>query len=285
MKFTKKELINFIAEQKRVFDIVRIVDVSMTKQYQINAEGEFISQEYQCYAVWNKNRRCENCISAKVFASKNRLTKFEFVEQDVYFVMALYVEVEEIPYVIEMVSKITDETLFGAYGKDRFILTIQDYNNKIYIDPLTGAYNRRYFEEQLKQLNGINAMIMLDVDCFKSINDTFGHSVGDMILQSIFKIARANMRSIDAVIRWGGDEFILLFQGITKRILEEKLEDIRKAVENISIDEHPQLKTSVSMGCVYANHATVFFEEADKALYEAKATRNFYVIKYIDAAN
>ena len=285
MKFTKKDLVNFITEQKRVFDIVRIVDVSMTKQYQINADGEFIPQKYQCYAVWNKNRRCENCISAKVFVSKNRLTKFEFVEQDVYFVMALYVEVEEIPYVIEMVSKITDETLFGAYGKDQFILTIQDYNNKIYIDPLTGAYNRRYFEEQLKQLNGINAMIMLDVDCFKSINDTFGHSVGDMILQSISKIACANMRSIDAVIRWGGDEFVLVFQGITKRILEEKLENIRKAVENISVDEQPQLKTSVSMGCVYANHATAFFEEADKALYEAKAKRNCYVVKYINAAN
>lgn len=282
MDLTKKELVNFIAEQKRVFDIVRIVDVSMTKQYQINADGEFISQEYQCYAVWNKNRRCENCISAKVFASKNRLTKFEFVEQDVYFVMALYVEVEEIPYVIEMVSKITDETLFGAYGKDRFIHTIQDYNNKIYIDPLTGAYNRRYFEEQLKQLKGINAMIMLDVDCFKSINDTFGHSAGDLTLQSITKIARAN---IDSVIRWGGDEFILLFHGITKRILEEKLEDIRKAVEKISVDELPQLKTSVSMGCVYTNHATAFFEEADKALYEAKAKRNCYVIKYIDAVH
>ena len=136
-----------------------------------------------------------------------------------------------------------------------------------------------------KQLNGINAMIMLDVDCFKSINDTFGHSVGDMILQSISKIACANMRSIDAVIRWGGDEFVLVFQGITKRILEEKLENIRKAVENISVDEQPQLKTSVSMGCVYANHATAFFEEADKALYEAKAKRNCYVVKYINVAN
>lgn len=279
MVFTKKELATFLYEQRRAFDIVRVVDVSMTRQYEISPDGELVPGQYECYAVWNKESRCENCISSKVFASKNRLTKFEFIDQDVYFVMALYAEIEWLPCVIEMVSKMTDETLFGAYGKNRFIRTIQDFNNKMYIDPLTGAYNRRYFEEQLRQLSGVNAMVMMDVDCFKSINDTYGHSAGDLILQSIVKIARSNMRSIDAVVRWGGDEFILLFQGITEKILEQKLETIREAVEGLRFDDQPQMKTSVSMGCIYASSAASCFEEADRALYEAKSKRNCCVIR------
>ncbi len=285
MQFTKKELINFITEQKRVFDIVRLVDVSMTIQYDIDEDANFVPKEYQCYAVWNKNSRCENCISSKAYACKGRLSKFEFVENEVYFVMALYVEVESVPYTIEMVTKINDDTLFGAYGKDDFILTIQNYNKKMYIDTLTGAYNRRYFDEQLKQLENVDAMILLDVDHLKNINDNFGHSMGDLLLQNIVRIVRDNMQFIDAIIRWGGDEFVLLFHDTSHDKLAQSLEAIRYAVESLRFNDFPELKASVSMGCIYSNKAVHHFDEADKALYEAKKSRNAYVIKHLHSGD
>lgn len=274
MIFTKEELRIFITEQNRIFDIVRLVDVSMTRQYTIDNKGKFIEAPYECYNVWNKKKRCDCCISSKVLLSKKQFTKFEFIGDDIYFVIALYVEVEGNEYSVELVTKFTDETLFDAYGKEKFASTIQSYNNKIYRDSLTNAYNRRYFEEQLKQLRGINAIVVLDIDDFKKINDTYGHIVGDEVLKEVVKVCDNNIRSVDVIVRWGGDEFVLLFLEIPEKIVQNKLEIIRKSINDIYFDNYPNLKVFVSMGCVVTEHATDSFEEADKLLYNAKKDKN-----------
>lgn len=182
MNLLKNELITFITV-KKIFDTVRLVDVSMTTQCLISDDGKIEESPYQCYAVWNKNKRCENCISAKAFALKSKLTKFEFVENEVYFVISVYIEVEGTPYMLELISKLNDETLFGAFGKDKFIQSIENHNKKLYIDALTGAYNRHYYDEQLRTLNRINSVVMIDADNFKHVNDTFGHAIGDFVLK------------------------------------------------------------------------------------------------------
>ena len=105
MKFTRNELLAFLKEQRKVFDIVRLVNVSLTTQYEITDVGELTQGPYQCYTVWNKEKRCENRVSAKAFAIKGKLTKFEFVNNDVYFVTSIYTEVEGTPYMPEMADK------------------------------------------------------------------------------------------------------------------------------------------------------------------------------------
>ncbi len=275
MYMTVEEIRIMIHQLENVFDIVKLVDVTMMSQYIINDEGELVKQPYQCYALWKKNGRCENCVSAKAYAMKNKLTKYEYVDHDVYHVMAMYVEVDEVPYMLEMVSRLSDDSLFGTYGKDRFIDLVASFNKKLYIDALTGAYNRQYYEEQLQELPDICAVAMLDVDNFKSINDTYGHMVGDVALQTVVKVITSCVRSEDAVVRYGGDEFLLIFQGIPEAIFPQRLEDIRIAVQNTVLEEYPDLKLSISIGGVWhKGKVTELIEEADALMYQAKKKKN-----------
>lgn len=277
---TQTELGILFHELKMIFAIVRLVDVSMTTQYTVSQTGEITQEPYKCYAVWNRKKRCENCISAKAFCQKQMMTKFEFIDSDVYFVISKYIEVNAIPYILEMVTKVTDQTLFGAYGRNSFIDTINAYNKKLYVDVLTGAYNRQYYNEQLSGLMKINAVAMLDVDNFKMINDNYGHPIGDFILQEIVRKIQAILCGFGAIVRFGGDEFVLTFQEISEQALLETLETIRKTVSEIRLNEYPELRTSISIGAVYCSEkATAFLDEADKALYMAKKEKNRIKVK------
>lgn len=279
MIFSMEELLVFMSVQKKIFNIVRLVDVSMVTQYLLSDDGRIEEQPYKCYSVWNKNMRCENCISAKAYALKGKMTKFEFVDNNIYFVISLYIKVDNKEYMLEMVTELNDETLFGAYGKNEFIKTIEEYNRKLYIDSLTGAYNRYYYDEQLKKSLRVSAVAMMDVDNFKEINDTFGHAVGDEVLKEIVKTISSFIRPVDTVVRMGGDEFLLTFQNISKEALENRLENIRQGVSTIVLAKHPELKVSVSIGAVYDEiSAAKKSELADKCLYKAKINKNALVV-------
>lgn len=272
---THAELCTMVHELEFVFDIVRLVNVSITCQCSIDKDGCISEEPYQCYAVWNKGRRCENCISAKAFSQKSQVTKFEFVGHDVYHVIAKYIEVENVPYVLEMVSRVTDETLFGVYGKSEFADSIIAYNQRLYIDPLTNAYNRRYYEEQLSGLDGVQALAMLDADAFKSINDTFGHPAGDAALRSIANSILSCIRRSDTVVRYGGDEFLLLFRKIPAHIFRDRLEQIRYTVEQSRSEEYPDICLTVSIGGIWSHASTTeLLHRADALLYRAKEKKN-----------
>lgn len=106
--------------------------------------------------------------------------------------MSKYVLVDEQPYMLEMVSRVTDETLFAAYGKSEFVNTIEGLNKKLYTDPLTGAYNRRYYNDQLcGLLSAANSFALVDVDRFKQVNDSFGHPAGDLALKAVAECCSA----------------------------------------------------------------------------------------------
>ena len=89
---------------KKIFDVVRLVDVDKT-------EVVMPEQSHACYAVWNRQERCENCISARVVAQRCQLTKIEFVDSKIYLVISHYVEIDGKGYALEMVTEIRDELL------------------------------------------------------------------------------------------------------------------------------------------------------------------------------
>ena len=255
----------------KVFDAVRLVDATKNCQINIDEAGNHQESGYRCYDMWNKENRCENCISAQCMTSKGSLTKFKFTDECIYHVRATYVEVDGLPYSLEFVDKITEETLLGGYGKEDVVKYITAHNHRLYVDILTGVYNRRYYEEQLRDMFHISAAAMLDMDHFKAVNDTYGHLVGDMTLKQVAIAIKNSVRKTDDVVRLGGDEFFIVFRDIPFRVLQKKLEAIRSSVENIVFSDFPQLHFSISIGGVYGPGKTSdLMNMADKLLYQAK---------------
>lgn len=262
---------------KKVFDLVRLVDAEDMTQFSLDSAGNICKEQNHCYSSWHKHSRCDNCISLRALEQKTRAAKFEFIGKDVYYVLSLYVEVEQRPYVLELVSKVDDNTLCGIYGQDGFPESMETLNQKLYIDPVTGAYNRRYFEDQFSKRSGISAVAMVDVDDFKVINDTFGHPAGDVALHRVADILYACSRKSDGVVRYGGDELMLLYHKISKDAFQERLEQIRKAVAKTDFEQFPGLALTVSIGGIYKDENVQIKDTipaADRLLYLAKEEKN-----------
>ncbi len=155
-------------------------------------------------------------------------------------------------------------------------------------DLLTGLYNRRKFEETLlkeieeaKRYNKIFSIILLDIDFFKDINDTYGHQVGDYILQTIAKLIKRLLRKTDTVARWGGEEFVIILPNGKINGAFQLAERLRKSVEAIEfpIDK----KCTISLGVTeYQTGDTPhsILKRADLALYAAKQSGRNRTIKY-----
>lgn len=281
MYITKSEIKKTITDLEKFFDIVRVVDADLTKEILI--EDECMTKcEYNCYAVWHKDNRCENCSSAKSLEMKKNITKFEFLDDKVFFIMSAYVNIEGEECTLELVKELDDNTLLSGYGKNQIVEKIQNFNDKLYIDPLTNVYNRRFYSEQVKQLKYVNVVAVVDVDKFKDVNDNFGHGVGDKVLAGVAKVLNDRLKTTDCVVRIGGDEFLLLFQNMDKDVISTRLTQIQKAVGEISVTkEYPGLNVSISIGAVFGEYALDNIEVADEALYEAKVNRNDHFIKYL----
>lgn len=144
---------------------------------------------------------------------------------------------------------------------------------------MTQVFNRRYYDERIRNLTGEQAIAMIDIDNFKHINDTFGHPAGDEALRSVAQTVRFMLRSKDELIRYGGDEFFLLFHGLPEYNLPSKLNQICEAVRGIRLPEYPELHLSISIGGVYAaGRISELMRKADIALYEAKIKRDRAVV-------
>lgn len=272
---THEELRVMIRELRRVFDIVRIVKAPTDKQCCINEACEIIQEPGRCFDFWNQEVRCKQCVSMRALSKKQLSRKFEFLGSEVYLITAMYVEVEDEPFVIEMLAKLTEETMLGAWGANDFADTIIKYNRKLYIDALTGAYNRQYYDEQLAALPGEYAVGYVDLDQFKDINDTWGHHAGDQALKVAVDAMMACVRDTDSVVRFGGDEFVLVFRNIPKDIFAMRLEKIRKAVSEIVFEEFPDMHMSISVGGYYGEGTVEeLVQKADVLLYDAKTNRN-----------
>lgn len=126
-------------------------------------------------------------------------------------------------------------------------------------------------------------MVLIDVDNFKHINDNYGHDVGDIVLQSIAQTVLSCVRKTDVVIRYGGDEFVIIFFSIPQEIFEKKLERIRHSVDSLIIDGHPELHMSVSIGGAYGSGtAEKLFKVADTMMYQSKKAKNQVTISFLD---
>lgn len=263
-----------IERLRGIFDIVRLVDPERTKVLTLTEDGRLEDLPGHCHMVWNKSGRCENCISGKVFARKGFLNKIEFKEDQAYFVMAKYVEVGGHGCVLEMVSKLSDGRWLDMGGHRMLLDHGTNFDRSIFVDSLTGAYSRRYFEKFLADSEQAGGVAMIDVDRFKEINDRFGHLVGDKALQAVANAVQSNLRQSDILIRYGGDEFLLLMPKILPADMENVMERVRKAVSEAKVESHPELQLSASIGGVCdVRPLTEAIRQADAQMYKNKAKR------------
>ena len=272
---THEELKIMIRELKRVFDIVRIVEAPTDNQCCMNDACEIVSEPGRCFDIWNQDVRCKHCVSMRALSQKQISRKFEFIDSEVYLITAMYAEIDGEPFVIEMLAKLTEETMLGAWGANDFAETIIKYNRKLYLDALTGAYNRQYYDEQLAALPGEYAVGYLDLDRFKDINDTWGHAAGDLALKAVTEAMMSCVSDTDSVVRFGGDEFVLVFRNTSKSTFAARLEKIRETVGESVISEYPDMHLSVSIGGYYGTGTVAeLVQKADALLYDAKMNRN-----------
>ena len=257
---------------KGIFDIVRLVDPESTKVLGLGKDGRLTEMPGTCHMVWNKSGRCENCISSKALARKESLNKIEFKDDQAYFVMAKYVEVGGRGCVLEMVSKLSDGRWLDMGGRRMLLDRGSNFDRSAFVDSLTGAYSRQYFECFLAESEQVEGVVMIDVDRFKEVNDRFGHLVGDKALQSVAQSILSNLRQTDVLVRYGGDEFLLLVPHI--RPGEHVIQRVREAAASARVEGYPELELSASVGGVCGVHPlTEAIRQADVKMYQNKAER------------
>ena len=275
---TKHEWEIMLNELQKVFSIVRLLNEEELRTGRIQGSTD-MTEGCECYALWNKRTRCDNCISRAAFAEKDKKTKLEFIDGVIFQVVSRYVEIEGIPYVVELVNKLDGDTLISEDGRDEMLKKLIRYDRELYMDALTGAYNRRYYEDQLKQTEMVAGVAMIDLDDFKLHNDTYGHNAGDLVLETVVNVIRNSIRKTDVLVRFGGDEFLLVMPDILEISFQKKLKQIQNEIHAAEVPGYSQIQVSVSIGGVLSTHGTIedAIHKADQCMYQAKTSKNMVV--------
>lgn len=179
------------------------------------------------------------------------------------------------------------KTIFTSYIRDlrelrKALAKLHTLENKVYIDPLTETFNRRYLFEGGEELfqkavadGTCFAGIILDIDFFKRINDTYGHTAGDVVLKQLTKTISKTLRKDNILARYGGEEFVILLPGADNEIAYRVAERVRNEMMNMTIIyEQNAINITISLGIANIQEDTDNLQQlincADQALYQAK---------------
>lgn len=272
VKITRQQAEEEAKMLEKVFDVVRFLEGDFFEQMQDDPRIGVKIGMCQCYDFWKKNKPCENCTSMKAYAEKKQKTKLEFLDADVFLVISRYLEIDDEACVMELVKHLENDTLIDTDGRDKLVGKLKGYQDKLYIDPVTGVYNRRYFEDEIRNMQNSAGVAMIDLDDFKLYNDIYGHDMGDQVLCIVADVIKDCIRKTDKLIRYGGDEFLLILSDMVRGTLRGKLLQIQEAIENATIPNCPRLKLTASIGGVISEDGQIdeAIAKADQLMYKAK---------------
>lgn len=272
VKITRQQAAEETKMLEKVFDVVRFLEGDFFEQMQDDPRIGVKIGMCQCYDFWKKNKPCENCTSMKAYAEKKQKTKLEFLDADVFLVISRYLEIDDEACVMELVKHLENDTLIDTDGRDKLVGKLKGYQDKLYIDPVTDVYNRRYFEDEIRNMQNSAGVAMIDLDDFKLYNDIYGHDMGDQVLCIVADVIKNCIRKTDKLIRYGGDEFLLILSDMVRGTLRGKLLQIQEAIENATIPNCPRLKLTASIGGVISEDGKIdeAIAKADQLMYKAK---------------
>ena len=277
----------------QLFHHIRIVDP--IKKIVIEENGEKTTENKKCFHLCNRDTICENCISTRAYNENTSVMKFEYIDNNIYMIMATPVNKQESTYVIETIRDISDCKIFD-FVEDKTVSklkkTLSEINRLIVIDELTKCYNRRYINEKLPtdiesaKANKLPLSIaMIDIDYFKLINDKYGHLLGDLVLKDITNVIKNNIRGkSDWIARYGGEEFLILFNDTSKEDAYNLSKRIKSVVEN-SIFKYDDIEINITISIGIASLSSEIddmdklIRKADENLYKAKRSGRNYIIK------
>lgn len=221
----------------------------------------------------------KNSLSLRAFWEKCQKTRLEYIDSRVCQKISRYVEIDGQPHVVEILNVLDVTTESFENAREQLTAKVRGYDEELYLDALTGAYNRRYYENRIRKVRGHAGVAMIDLDDFKLYNGTCGHNAGDLVLNTVVGIIRGCICKTDILIRYGGDEFLLILQDVDEEIFSKKLKQIRDMVCEAEVPGYARLRLTVSIGGVLADNETIesAVARADGLMYQAKNRKNMIV--------
>lgn len=286
------KLLDLKKRYEPLFDECRIVDCSKKITYFLDSEDKL--NQRPCHLLCKVKNDC-NC--SKVISEKRKITRIEFIEGKSFIINAFLLDANE-NLVVELIDQIDGSNYYHGsdQGKHSDITSIiENMSQMIVTDEMTALYNRRYISQRLPldlarchDTGKSIAIIMADIDKFKSVNDKYGHTVGDKVLISFAKLLKSSIRNeSDWVARYGGEEFLIVVQDFDIKSSRIVVENIKKKISNAYYDTgDKKIKLTCSFGAVICKDKSESYEAlirlADSCLLEAKNNgRNKAVIQFL----
>lgn len=252
-----------------VFDFVRLLNPKTCRTLTIDENGAVIEIPTKCCNADNRKSCCKNCSSQAILDKSGWMSKPETHEGSVYSVFSRNCKYNGLDCVLE-VGFCIDNSHEDKKSDIRFFPDSSLLEN-YYLDPLTKTYSRTYMEAFSSDLENSKAVAIADINSFKKVNDTYGHIAGDATLKHITSVLQSCIESDCKLIRYGGDEFLFVFDNISEEAFNAKLAEIKETVKKASFTEYPQIKPTISIGGAYGvTPLEKAIDIADKAMYKDK---------------
>ena len=246
-QLTMKQALEEVDRYKQVFTSVFMLDEESVG----SGESAQIRREMQ-----TDHRFTDKLIDTVIEVCRAALTgeavlsKLVFSDTEIYQITAIYITADGKPYIIGMVKSIdpSDSLVLDGETHSGFAGKLASYHEKMYKDILTNVYNRRYYEEQLKSNRMSAGVAVIDLDGFDLYNSTYGHDTGDLVLASVAATIEDCISPDDTLIRYGGDEFLLIIPEANEEAFTGILENIRERIKTANVPNYSWIHITASIG-------------------------------------
>ena len=252
--YSVEEMQLCMQEFRRFFQVVRLVNPSEMREIYFDAQGRVQSADHHCFEVWRRDGRCENCTSAKSCTQKGSFLKFEFLENEIYFVISQPVIVGGKSFVLELVrnvsSALEESMLENVFSNEEFMAMATASRRSQYRDKVTGLHNRQYFAEQIAGLSAIAAAVV-KLDNEEEIRGIYGNETADRVLAVFAETVMAGTPTNAEVIRYSDNELLVMMDFITYAEFFDLLSVLQGNLRWSAESVHKGLELSTMISGIY----------------------------------